>query len=291
MARQSRPICRPTATAIPLSSAALAGLVNDYLPAPGDFDKWVADPAYGGSLNLADLDLTQKRNHILRTAIDALSPPSLQLLQTLALLHGGADYAALKAFNPHMPPPPKEVEEPSDPETLPWWEGEEDLQRAAMKAAYVRGPSGLGGLSEGAQHLEGIVRHQQSYGRAQRDRQGPHRSRPAAIRSRPADATTCTRWSVALSPAVSAERRQPRSARRSSTILRPGRILPGSRPRRWLTSNPGCRFVRTLLRMGRFEEALHAYQGGLSIALLFNLNANNENLALLKPFFPAGWGG
>ena len=91
----------------PLVTGALAGLINDYPPDRGNFDRWVADPHYGGSLNLAALDLVQKRNHILLTAIDAVAPESRQLLQTLALLQSGADFETLKAFNPHLPPEPK----------------------------------------------------------------------------------------------------------------------------------------------------------------------------------------
>ena len=52
----------------------------------------------------------------------------------------------------------------------------------------------------------------------------------------------------------------------------------------------GLQVVRTLLKLGRFEEAARAYQGGLDSALLFNLEAHVETLSLLRPFFPQGWG-
>ena len=55
----------------PLVTGVVAGLVNDYLPARGDFDAWAADPDHGGRLDLARLDLTQKRNHILTAALEA----------------------------------------------------------------------------------------------------------------------------------------------------------------------------------------------------------------------------
>lgn len=88
----------------PLVIGALAGLVNGYLPDRGNFDEWLADAEAGGKLGLADLDLTQRRNHILDAAILALPKPELRLLQTLSLLQGGADYATLKEFNPHLAP-------------------------------------------------------------------------------------------------------------------------------------------------------------------------------------------
>jgi hypothetical protein len=53
----------------PLVTGVLAGLISDYLPDRGNFDAWVNDPQGGGKLNLADLDLVQKRNHILGTAL------------------------------------------------------------------------------------------------------------------------------------------------------------------------------------------------------------------------------
>ena len=96
----------------PLAIGALAGLINDYPPEHGNFDRWANDPHYGGSLDLADLDLVQRRNHILLAAIDALAPTGRQLLQTLALLQGGADFEALKSLNPHLSPEPEKFKEP-----------------------------------------------------------------------------------------------------------------------------------------------------------------------------------
>ena len=100
----------------PLVTGVLAGLINDYLPDRGNFDAWAEDATYGGQLNLAALDLVQKRNHILHTALAALSDKSRQLLSTLALISEAVDYPILSALNPHLPPAPNEVEEPEDPE-------------------------------------------------------------------------------------------------------------------------------------------------------------------------------
>ena len=52
----------------------------------------------------------------------------------------------------------------------------------------------------------------------------------------------------------------------------------------------GLHVVRTLLKMGRFQEAYDAYRGDLSNALFFNLEAYAESLSLLQPFFRNGWG-
>jgi hypothetical protein len=52
----------------------------------------------------------------------------------------------------------------------------------------------------------------------------------------------------------------------------------------------GLHIVRTLLKLGRYEGAAHAYEGDLSNALLFNIEAYEEVLSVLRPFFPDGWG-
>ena len=120
----------------PLVTGALAGLINTYPPDRGNFDRWVADARFGGSLNLAALDLVQKRNHILLTAIDAIAPESRQLLQTLALLQSGADFDTLKAFNPHLPPEPKNVEEPENPKDSIAWQFWNENKRVELIAAF-----------------------------------------------------------------------------------------------------------------------------------------------------------
>ncbi|MFC5002757.1 hypothetical protein ACFPIJ_33635 [Dactylosporangium cerinum] len=84
----------------PLVTGVVGGLVNNYMPARGTFDDWAADPGHGGSLDVGDLDLVQKRNHILRSAVDALSSGSRKLLWTMSLIPGAVDYPTLRAFNP-----------------------------------------------------------------------------------------------------------------------------------------------------------------------------------------------
>ena len=86
----------------PLVTGVVAGLINDYLPARGDFDRWAADPDAGGWLDLAHRSLTHKRNHILAAALRALPEASWRLLSTLSLLSESFDYAMLAALNPHL---------------------------------------------------------------------------------------------------------------------------------------------------------------------------------------------
>ena len=120
----------------PLVIGVLAGLINDYLPDRGNFDAWSADPDGGGQLDLGSLDLTQRRNQILDAALAALPEKSAQLLSTLALLSESVDYATLKAFNPHLPPEPEEVEKPRPPEESWGWEKMSVDEKAGMRTQY-----------------------------------------------------------------------------------------------------------------------------------------------------------
>ncbi len=51
----------------------------------------------------------------------------------------------------------------------------------------------------------------------------------------------------------------------------------------------GLHIVRTLIKLGHYQQAADAYSGDLENALQYNLNAYAETLSLLKPFFPNGW--
>lgn len=121
----------------PLVIGVLAGLINDYLPNRGNFDDWAADPMGGGELNLAELDLVQKRNHILNAAIAALSEASLQLLSILALLSNSIDYNTLCALNPYISPIPEEVAIPKNIEHGVKWEKKSNAKKAALHKDYL----------------------------------------------------------------------------------------------------------------------------------------------------------
>lgn len=122
----------------PLVIGVLAGLINDYLPGRGNFDKWVKSPVGGIRLNLAILPLVQKQNHILKLALDALSNKSRQLLSTLALLYWAADYETISALNPHLPPKPEKVSVPGDPEKKSSWKRLDEKKKDEHKAIYEK---------------------------------------------------------------------------------------------------------------------------------------------------------
>ncbi|MBV1856322.1 DUF4062 domain-containing protein [Catellatospora tritici] len=106
----------------PLLIGIVAGLVRDYRPEPGGFDRWLGDTTAGGALGLPDLDLTQRRTHILAAALADLAPGSKRLLDWLSVLAGSVEWTTLEAINPFRPAPPQRtvpdldaLGSPSDP--------------------------------------------------------------------------------------------------------------------------------------------------------------------------------
>ena len=87
----------------PLMLGIVAGLVNDYFREPGDFDRWADDPQGGASLDLAKLDLSQRRTHILAAALNGLEPGVRQLLSRIAAFGQAVSSQTLEALNPFLP--------------------------------------------------------------------------------------------------------------------------------------------------------------------------------------------
>ncbi|WP_421796831.1 DUF4062 domain-containing protein [Haliscomenobacter sp.] len=226
----------------PLVIGILAGLIIDYFPDRGNFNTWVADPQGGGKLNLAELDLVQKRNHILHTALANLDPACRQLLSTLSLLSDAIDYPTLCAFNPHLNPDKGEDSEDQAKATAQLSQTVKDLeirgflQYDTQNRHYNLHPVVRGVVSGGLQTKE-----RKQYGQKVVD----HFSQKA--HSPYAEAETLEELQDAL------------------------------------------HVVRTLLKMGEFQQAANLYRGELAWSLLFNVEAYHEILAVIKPFFPQSW--
>lgn len=272
----------------PLVTGVLAGLINDYLPNKGNFDAWVADPAGGGNLNLANLDLMQKRNHILRTALDALSEKSRQLLSSLALLSEAADYPVLSALNPHMPPEPEEVKEPARPEAGRGWEQLSEDEREQAKQQYqviskrwmeyqlaVKARLRSDAFRAAPQELGKTVRDLEHRGLLQYDPNSKRYDLHPVVRSIAARGLRQEekhQYGQRLVDHFSQQAHSPYQQAETLDDLR-----------------AGLHVVRGLLHVGRFRQAYDAFQGDLSRALLFNLEGYAETLSLLLPFYPDGW--
>ncbi|MVM31465.1 DUF4062 domain-containing protein [Spirosoma sp. HMF4905] len=273
----------------PLTIGVLAGLVNNYLPDKGNFDAWVADLSEGGQLNLADLDLIQKRNHILKAALHVLSEKNRQLLSTLALLSEAVDYQTISAFNPHLPPEPDKVTEPKKPELGKYWKIESDSENAHLQQQY-----------------EADLKQWKAYQKAQ------ERWRYSIeYRNAPKELTKTIRdleQRGLLQYDHNTKRYDLHPVVRGVAVgsLKPEEIEQhGQRVVDYFSAqvhNPyeeaetiddiryGLNIVQTQLKMWHYQEACDNYRGDLASALFFNLEAYTEILSLLRPFFPNGWG-
>ena len=272
----------------PLVTGIVAGLINDYLPNRGQFDAWAADADHGGRFDLADLDLIQKRNHILTAALQALPDASRRLLSTLSLLPESFDFAVLTALNPHPPaelatmPEPEQSEEGVISEHLTKkhrkrvrrerdavLERRREYERA--RAAWLAAPETVATLGA----LTATVRDLEQRGLLQYDRQARRWDLHPVVR-----AVTFSRlrdqdrdhlgWQI-----IDHFSQRPHNPYGQAGTLEDLR--------------DGITVVRTLFQMGRKLEAWNALRGDLMDALLFNVEAYPETLSLLRPFFSHGW--
>lgn len=272
----------------PLVTGVLAGIITNYLPDRKNFDAWVENPDGGGSrLNLADLDLVQKRNHILNTALSALDDKSRQLLSTLALLSQAADFPTLSALNPHLPPEPERVEEPTKPEEDFFWESLSDNQKGQAQQDYEYALTGWEANAQAKkdrlasqEFLAAPLRLQETVGDLKRrgllqyDHQTKRYDLHPVVRG------------IAAGRLRQEEREQ--YGQRVVDHFSQQLHAPFEEAETVDDFSGGLQVVRTLIQMDRFKQAYDVYRG-FARALLFNLEAHAENLSLLRPFFPQGW--
>jgi tetratricopeptide (TPR) repeat protein len=274
----------------PLMIGVLAGLVVNYLPARGDFDAWVDDmgPNGGGQLEVGELDLVQRRHHILRAAIHDLPEESRELLSTVALFPESIDYETLSALNPFLPPEPDHVPDPGrlDEDFL---SGVEPRDRGEFRrhleartaarasherrlAAWQQSPE----VRDAARTLAEAVRDLEQRGLMQYDRASGRHDLHPVVRA-------------VVFAGLEPDDLQ-RHGQRSVDLFTSMPHSPYERARTLEDVAPALNLVRTLLRLGRLPEAAAAFDTQkLDLTLSRNLEANAELLALLRPFFGSDW--
>lgn len=272
----------------PLVTGVLAGLINDYLPDRGNFDAWVADANHGRHLNLANLDLVQKRNHILHAALDALPEKSRQLLSTLALLSEAVDYPTLSALNPHLPPEPEKVEVPEKPEGRWRWErmsddekeqAQQDYQAALQRrkeyeqalTARLQSPE----YHAAPQDLTKTVRDLERRSLLQYDALAKRHDLHPVVRGIAAGGLRQEEKEQYGQRVVDHFSQQAHNPYEEAETLEDLRI--------------GLHIVHALLQMGNYQQAWRIYDGDLANALFYNLEAYSEILSILRPFCLHGW--
>lgn len=273
----------------PLVTGVLAGLIKKYLPDRGNFDAWVRDDMEGGGrLNLADLNLVQKRNHILLSALEDLPEKSRQLLSTLALLSESVDYQTLNALNPHLPPEPEEVKVPQKPEEQPMWNLLPDYMRKSSQERYqktlrsreeyeraVKAWRESPEFRSASDELGDTVNDLESRGLLQYEHHSKRYDLHPVVRG------------VAAGGLRQDERE--RYGQRVLDHFSRQAHNPYELAETLEDVSHGLNIVRTLLQMSRHEHAADAYKGDLANALLYNLEAYAETLSLLRPFFSQEW--
>lgn len=269
----------------PLVIGVIAGLVNDYLPDRGNFDAWVADPAHGAKLDLGQLDLIQRRNHILKAAIAALPEDSAAVLSQLALLQEAVDYQTLLALNPLLPSEPEVVEKPLDPKGKSSWkhlaENVKQRQLNEYKAAIARHQDYREVLSawktnpnvqRAPKRLEDAIKDLERRGLLQYENQR-HDLHPV-VRS------------VAFAEANPEQRLRQGKKAVDHFTSQPHRDYDEVETLEELA--PALHAVRVCLNLGMNEHAALIYME-VSNALAFNLQDYSQNLEILRPLFPCGW--
>jgi len=271
----------------PLVIGVLAGLINHYLPDRGNFDAWAADPIGGGQLNLAKLDLVQKRNHILNTALAALPEASRQLLSTLALLSESVDYPTLCALNPSLSPIPEEVPRPKDPDRGAKWQKLSEVEKARAHEDYC-----------------GAIRRREEYERVLAKRQEEMRAAAPYLTATVMDleGRGLLQYDVVtkrhdLHPVVRGisagglkHEEKKRYGQRVVDYFSQRAQDPYDQAESLEDFNNARHIVKVLFQMGKVAEArLFIFNNTFMEALNHRFEAHNEILTIIRPFFSAGW--
>ena len=272
----------------PLTIGILAGLINEYLPDRGNFDTWESDPDGGGLLNLANLDLIQRRNHILKASLNALSPNSHKLISTLALISDGIDFKMLSAINPMLPSKPKEMSQPENPETSGYWKRltkeEQTLEKKDFLTATkkwneyqktVKKWIASSDYTEAPRRLTEAILDLENRGLIQYDAYTKRYDLHPVVRGVVVGALKLTEREEYGKPIVDYFNSQSHSPYEAAETLE--------------ELNVGINLVRTLFKMGRYIEASDILVGELSVALIFNMEAYSDLLSLLQPYFQDNW--
>lgn len=263
----------------PLVTGVVAGLINDYLPDRGHFDAWATDPDHGGQLDVGQLDLIQKRNHILAVALEALSDPSRQLLSTLSLLAESFDYTILTALNPHRQASARD--RPGGDALWENWSGEGPERRLRDEQDLWRQLQAGHEYTPGAERRDAIaalaltVRDLEQRGLLQYDRQAGRWDLHPVVRA------------VAYSGLRDSDRNH--LGQRIIDYFSERPRDPYEQAETLDDVRDAITVVRTLLQMNRKDKAWDTLHGDLTNALLFNVEAYAESLSLLRPFFPPDW--
>lgn len=285
----------------PLMLGIVAGLVNDYFREPGNFDRWADDPQGGAALDLSQLDLSQRRTHILAAALNGLEPGARQLLSRIAALGGAVPFDTVAALNPFLPPAPDTSDETVQFESFRLERLRSLLEHAANEAERDWIAQQIGEVrARIAQAEAGRVAHLRAVeayrvdeacnpvpklitalkdleqrGLLQWDRKGNSYDLHPVVRGYAFDVLEQTERIAISNRIVDHFQSQPPDVYAKARTL--------------ADVQQSINIFRALVQARRLDEAAAFYTGEFAQALIFSLELYHEVLALLKPLFPEGF--
>lgn len=276
----------------------VAGLVKDYVRAPGNFNEWAADQSAGAALHLSKLDLVQRQTHILAAALSGLDPGVRQVLSRIAALGSAVPFETVEALNPYVPRMPEEVPAALVEEaafTLRSWEQsnyrDEEYRKNAIKGsrqylaqvtkqrdAYLKALAKYQNSDDVMKALPRLVAalHElEQRGLLQWDREKNTYDLHPVVRGYAFDVLEQTERAVICADIADHFRKKP--ADRYTEIKTLGDV------------QQSMDIFRALIQAQHFGEALRFYRGDFANALSYTIEAYHEIVALLKPLFPNGF--
>lgn len=191
-------------------------------------------------------------------------------------------------MNPHLPPEPEKVEEPEKPEDRWDWTILDDDEKEKAKEEFPKELERWQVYQQACQdrlaspeilaapkRLRATVANLERRGLLQYDHQKRHWDLHPVVRG------------VAAGGLGQGEKE--RLGQRAVDWFSQQSDGPYDQAQTLDDLRQGLRLVHTFTQMGRYRQAFDTYFGALGNALFFNLEAHNETLALLRPFFPPGW--
>lgn len=289
----------------PLVVGVVAGLVMRYRSKPGDFDRWADDPNGGAEIDLASMDVMQKRNHILKAAFADLTPEELVLMGRLGLISDAVDFETIEALNPYQPEPPEKVEEPKELENFRIAGLMHRLEQANQEER--------GEIQRNIEQLRAKdceiyekknTAYQEYLWSLKKWRELPEvKSAPSRLQQSLDDLEKrgLLNWHRSgnlydLHPVV---RNYAINSLPESQMQQIGQKVvdhftsradtPYEAAEKMADIRNGLQATRALMQIGALEKSYSILRGGLRAALWYNLERYNDYLAVIRPWFPDGW--
>jgi tetratricopeptide (TPR) repeat protein len=241
----------------------ICGLIAEYRKKPYDFDMWRADPNYGGSLKLTDLDIKQKYTHILHFALKGLDEKTKTLLGRIAIISEGVNYQTLAVLNPFLPLPPKEVEKPK----YSW----------QPKAAYEEYLRAVEAFKKSAEYRQGLAKFDaalkelEDRGLVQWDRRNNTYEMHPVVRGHAKDALNEQDKVDTFGKVRNHFESLPSDDLKTATELS--------------HVSKSLEIYWCFVRAGQFDAAASFYRGELSLTLQFSVGAYPTIEQMLRPLF------